>query len=187
MPEERMSQDSPVEVIASKELKVLYSWSAPARPFKRRDKEFWTTVLAIVFLVSLILIFVKEFFLIAAVISLVFVYYVLSTVEPEKIEHKITNKGLIFAGQSYPWEALKQFWFSEKYGSRVVNFELREGLVGRLTLLLGEAEEKKLKEILLKYLIEEETTPNFMDKASVWLGKKVVLESEKKEPQTLKK
>lgn len=172
--------NSPLEVIASKELKVLYSWKAPARLFKKRDKEFWITVLSIVFLIGLILIFVKEWFLIAAIISLVFVYYVLSTVEPEEIEHKITNRGLIFAGQNYPWENISQFWFSEKYKQKIINFQLREGLPARITVLLGQADEKKLKELLLKFLIEEEVPPNFLDKASDWLAKKVPLESEEK-------
>lgn len=180
MPEEITPENSPLEVLPSKELKILYTWKAPARLFKRRDKEFWTTVLAIVFLVALILFFVKEWFLIAAIISLTFVYYVLSTVEPEEMEYKIANRGIIYAGQTYPYESISQFWFSEKYGSRVVNFELRGGgLVGRITILVGKGDEKKIKEFLLKYLVEEEIKPGFLDKAADWLQRKVPLESEK--------
>lgn len=181
MPEDKSPNNSPVEVIPSKELKVLYTWNAPARPFKRRNKEFWTTVIAIVFLVALILFFVKEWFLIAAIISLTFVYYVLSTVEPEEMEYKITNKGVIYAGQTYAFENISQFWFSEKYEQRVVNLELRSGgLVGRITILIGKGDQAKIREILLKYLIEEEVKPNFLDNASKWLSEKVPLESEKK-------
>jgi len=180
MPEEIPQNDSPLEVLPSKELKILYSWKAPSRPFKKRDKEFWTTVIAIVVLVGLILFFVKEWFLIAAIISFVFVYYVLSTVEPEEMEYKITNRGIIYGGQTYPYEAISQFWFSEKYGQRIVNFELQGGgLIGRLTILVGQGEEKKIKELLLKYLVEEEVKPTFLDKAADWLQKKVPLESEK--------
>jgi hypothetical protein len=169
----------PLEVLPSKELKVLYAWKAPIRPFKKRDREFWTTVLAIVVLVGLILLFVKEWLLIAAIVSLTFVYYVFSTVEPEEDEYKITNRGLVYSGQSYPWEAISQFWLSDKYGQRVVNFEVR-GFPSRITILVGQGEEQKIKELLLKYLIEEEVAPNFLDKAADWLQKKVPLESEEK-------
>ena len=186
MPEENLAENSgtpPIEVLPSKELKILYSWMAQVRPFKKRDKEFWTTVIAIVILVGLILFFVKEWFLIAAIVSLTFVFYVLSTVKPEEMEYKITNRGIIYTGQTYPFEAIRQFWFSEKYGQRVVNFELQGGgLDGRLTILVGKGEEGKIKEILLKYLVEEEVKPNFLDKAADWLQKKVPLESEKKVP-----
>jgi hypothetical protein len=181
MPEDASPNVSPMEVIPSKELKILYTWKAPSRSFKRRDKEFWTTVISIVFLVGLILFFVKEWFLIAAIISLTFVYYVLSTVEPEEVEHKITNRGLIYAGQTYAYENISQFWFSEKNDQKVINFELvGGGLVGRITLMIGSGEQGKIKEILLKYLIEEEVKPNFLDNASKWLAEKVPLESEKK-------
>jgi hypothetical protein len=181
MAEESLPAASPIEVIPSKELRLLYSWEAPSRLFKKRDREFWTTVIAIVFLVGLILFFVREWFLIAAIVSLTFVYYVLSTVEPEKTNYKLTNRGLVYSGETYPWENISQFWFSEKYGQRVVNFELRSGRPGRLTLLAGEGDEPKIKEILLKYLTEEEAKPNFLEKAADWLQKKVPLESEKKE------
>ena len=182
MPEKNLPKDEtlPLEVIASKELKVLYSWLAPARSFKRRDKEFWTTVIAIVVLVGLILFFVQEFFLIAAIISLTFVYYVLSTVEPEEKEYKITNRGLVYDGVTYPWETIQQFWFSDKYGQRMVNFELfGGGISGRLSILVGKGDEKKIREILLKFLVEEEIKPNFLDNAASWLQKKIPLEGEK--------
>ena len=182
MPEKNLPKDEtpPLEVIASKELKVLYSWLAPARSFKRRDKEFWTTVIAIVVLVGLILFFVQEFFLIAAIISLTFVYYVLSTVEPEEKEYKITNRGLVYDGVTYLWETIQQFWFSDKYGQRMVNFELfGGGISGRLSILVGKGDEKKIREILLKFLVEEEIKPNFLDNAASWLQKKIPLEGEK--------
>ena len=190
MPEETSpkEKDSPLEVIPSKELKILYSWRAPARSFKRRDKEFWTTIIAIVILIGLILFFVKEWFLIATIISLTFVYYVLSTVEPEEMEYKISNRGTIYGGQTYPFETISQFWFSEKYGQRVVNLELQGGgLVGRLTILIGKGEERMIKEILLKYLLEEEVKPGFLDKAADWVQKKVPLESEKENPVSSEK
>jgi len=174
---------TPIEVIPSKEIKIFYSWRAPIRPFKKRDREFWATILSIAFLVGLILFFVKEWLLIAAIVSLIFVYYVLSTVEPEEAEYKLTSRGIIYAGQTYPWEEIEQFWFGEKYGQKTVNFSLRTGLLGRLMILVGQGDEKEMKKILSKYLLEEEPQPSFLDKAAVWLQKKVPLEEEKKEKE----
>jgi hypothetical protein len=171
--------DGTVPVVGTNELKVLYTWKAPTRPFKKRDKEFWTTVIAIVFLVGLILFFVKEWFLIAAIISLTFVYYVLSTVPPEDIECALTNKGVRYAGQLHAWELFYRFWFSNRYGQRMVNLDMRTGLVGRLSLMVGSGEEKQIRETLAKYLVEETPKPTFMDNASDWLQKKVPLETDK--------
>lgn len=171
------SQDTvPVEVLAVKELKTLLSWKAPSRPFKKRDKEFWTTVLMIVFLVSVILLFLKEWFLIATIMAMIFVYYVLSTVPPEEIEYQLTNRGIRFIKTEYPWESLYRFWISEKWGQKVLQVEGRTGLTGRLMLMLGNQDELKVKEIMGKYLLYEEAPPTFFDKASEWLAEKISLE-----------
>lgn len=180
MPNSDSSPQSTQEVIPSKELKVLYVWKAPTRPFKKRDKEFWSTVFAIVFLVCLILIFVKDFFLIAAIIAFVFVFYVLSTVPPEEIENRLTNRGVVYAGQTYPWENVEQFWVSQKYNQKMVNYQLRFGFPSRLSLMMGQSDESKIKEISLKYAFDEEPEPSFLDNASKWLSEKVPLESGKK-------
>lgn len=177
------SETQPLEVLPVRQLKVLFSWKAPIRPFKRRDKDFWTTVLAIIFLISLILFFVKEWFLIATIISLAFVYYVLSTVPPEEIEYRITNKGVAFEERSYDWDFLWRFWFSEKYGQRLLNIDTRLSLPVRLTFVIKKEDEEKIGKILGEYLLHEEAMPTFFDKAAAWLVKKVPLDlGEKKEP-----
>lgn len=173
------NQENPIEVMAVREMKLLLSWKAPIRVFKRRGREFWTTVAAIVVLVTIILIFILEMLLIAAIIALVFVYYMLSTVPPEEIEHQITTRGIRFAGADYPWEEFSQFWFTNRWNHKILNLSFRNRIPGRLELVLGEVEEKKVKEIMSRYLPEETPPPSFMDKASDWLIKKVPLETEK--------
>jgi len=185
MPEEKLPEglsNAPIEVMPVRQMKVLFSWKGPIRPFKRRDKDFWTTVLAIIFLISLILFFVKEWFLIAAIISLAFVYYVLSTVPPEEIEYRITTKGVSFAEKSYDWDFLWRFWFSDKYNDRLLNIDTRLAVPGRLSFVIKKEDEPKIKEIMEKYLLHEEAPPTFFDKASAWLAKKIPLELEEKRP-----
>lgn len=180
-PELSDSEPQPIEVMAVRQLKVLFAWKAAVRPFKKRNKEYWTTVFAILFLLVLILFFVKEWFLIAAIISLAFVYYVLSTVPPEEIEYRITNKGVAFEDKSYDWEYLWRFWFSNKYDQRLLNIDTRLNLPGRLLFVIKKEDEKQIKEILEKYLLNEEAPLTFFDKASAWLAKKVPLDLEEKE------
>ena len=185
MTKEKEEEKKLLDDINSRELKTLYVWKAPIRPFQQRGREFWKTVLTIAFFVGFILFLFKEWLLIATIASLLFVYYVLSTVEPEKIEHKITSRGIIYAGEMYYWEIISQFWFSEKYAQRLINFELRgEGFVHRLILMVGEGDEKTIKSILTKYILEQEIPPSFLDKASDWIQKKVPLEGESKSKVT---
>jgi len=170
------TEERPLEVMPVREVKTLLAWKAPVRVFKKRDREFWTTVASIAILVAIILFFIKEWLLIAAIIALIFVYYILSTVPPEEVEHQITTRGIRFAGKDFLWDELGRFWFSQRFEQKILNIETRGRLPGRLELLLGPVEEGKIKEILVKYLSEETPLPSFLDRASDWLSKKVPLE-----------
>ena len=50
---------------------VYLAWASPSRLFKKRDREYFTNVGAIVVLLIVILNFAREFLLIAAVVSIV--------------------------------------------------------------------------------------------------------------------
>src|SRR4030067_3006442 len=86
------------------EEEVYLRWTSPSRLFKPRNREFFTNIGAIVFLLMVILVFAREFALIAAVLGVVFFIYVTSTVPPEDVEHRLTNLGLDSAGHFYRWE-----------------------------------------------------------------------------------
>lgn len=157
---------------------TLIIWRSPSRPFKKREKEFFTTIGAIVFLLAVILVFVKEFLLIGAIIALAFVAYVLATVPPEEVEHRITTEGLESAGHEYKWEELIAFWFGDKWGQPILLVTTKLRFPGRLVILLGGEDQAKVKEVLSKHLrFIEKPEKNWMDDAAKWLAEKVPLET----------
>jgi len=160
-----------------KELKVLFHWQSVSRPFKKRNREYFTTIGAIVFLLGIILFFLKEWLLIAVIVSLMFVAYVLATVEPEKAEHSLSNKGLETSGKNYSWEDMSRFWFTQKWGDSVLNIELKEGFPKKLLVMVNNQDRVEVEKILTKYLTLEVPEPTFADKAADWLQKKVPLEN----------
>src|SRR4030042_5292604 len=128
--------DESAEKKEEKRQEVYLSWSSPSRLFKKRDKEYFTNIGAIVFLLVVILVFAREFLLIAAVVSIVFLVYVLSTVPPEEVSHRITNLGIESAGHYYRWEELSEFWFDQQWGQSLL---ILKPLFGpRVIILLGE-------------------------------------------------
>lgn len=161
----------------AKETKTLLEWQSVARPFKKRDREVFLTAGAIVALISVILLFVKEFLLIAVVLSLYFVFWVLNTVAPEKVSHKITNKGIKTGEKTYKWEELGRFWFTGKWGNEILNVETKKRFPGMLLILLGPSKDE-VKKILSKYLTFEKPEKAWLNGAAEWLQKKVPLEKE---------
>lgn len=174
----KTQKDLPLEVLPVREIRTLLTWKAPSRPFKKQDKEFWRTVLTIIFLLSVILLFFKEWFLIATIIALAFLYYVLSTVSPEEVEYRLTNQGIRIGEVNYPWEILYRFWFSKKWEQKILNVEGQVGLGGRLMLMIGKQDPEQVKKVIDKYLVHEEAPLTFFDTASGWLSKKLQISTD---------
>lgn len=152
--------------------KDLFIWKAPARPFKRRDKQFWMTLIAIAGVFGLILFLVEGAMPVILIISLVFLFYVLSTVEPEEIECKITNKGIKIADKRTDLGNLTRFWFSRRFNSELLVFEMAI-LPGRLEMVINSKDREAIRKALSPYLPEEEAPPSGLDRAANWFAKKL--------------
>jgi len=152
--------------------KDLFTWKAPTRPFKRRDREFWVTTIAMAGIAGLILFLVEGFMPVILIISIVFLFYILSTVEPEEAEYKVTNKGIKIAGKRTDWENMLRFWFAKRFDSELLIFETL-GLGGRMELVISLKDKERLKKILSTYLTEEEVSPSNIDKLASWFSKKL--------------
>lgn len=152
--------------------KVLYKWIAPARPFKRRNREFYVTVIAIIGVVGLILFFAEGVMPVILLISLVFLFYILNTVEPENIEYQITNLGIKVAGKLNDWQTLYRFWFSKRFDNHLLILQTAF-IPGRLEIVYDKKDKEEIKNILEKYIPQEEAPPSNLDRLTNWIGKKL--------------
>ena len=164
------------EVIDQNEEKVLFEWEAAERAYQKKDKDFWVTAIAILILVSVILIFIKEFFLIMALISVLFLYYTLSAVPPGKVKNKLTNRGIYFGELRYSWKNLKKFWFKKSMSSDTICFETELRFPRMVSLVIHPDDMGKLKEIVLKRIPMLETSPTFVDRLTKWFADRLPLE-----------
>lgn len=152
--------------------KTLFSWVAQARPFRRKSREFYITAVSVAVLFGLILFLIDGIMPVLLIVGFGFLFYVLSTVEPEKMEYSITSYGIRIGNSLTPWENLGRFWFSERLGSDVLVLETG-GLIGRIELVYDKKDKEKLEKILKKYMLHEEATPTFLDKTANWVAGKI--------------
>jgi hypothetical protein len=160
------------------EEKLLLSWDAPSRPFKKRDREYYTTIAIIVFLLSLILFFAGQFLVIAVVLSLGFVSYVLASVPPDMIHVSITSFGIHLGDQMFYWQELGRFWFSTKYKADLMHVETARAFPAQLAILLGDKSPDEVKKVMLKYSVFEKPRPTWLDNAAKWMQEKFPLEKD---------
>jgi hypothetical protein len=158
------------------EEKILV-WQAPSRPFKKRNKKYFSTVAIIALLISLILGFAGQLVAITVVISVAFLAYVLSVIPPQDITYQITTYGIRVENNLYYWEELGRYWFTDKYNQKILNIETLR-FPGRINLLLGDQDQKLIDRILSEVLLNQKPEPTLYEKASLWLQEKIPLDLE---------
>lgn len=156
---------------------VLIAWKGPSHPFKKRDKTFYQTVGALTFLFTVIVFFLHEFLLIGVILSIAFVVYVLATIPPFEVEHKVTPLGFDHAGRLFSWNELSAYWFEEKWGQKMIVFHTRLPFPVQVRAVLKSVSQDSLKEIVGKHLLYLEKPPkNWSDSFSTWLSTKFPLD-----------
>jgi|SRR3989344_84062 len=160
------------------EIRTLLEWEAFARPFRKKDRSYYTTIAIIVILLCLILLLAREFLLIATILSLAFVSYVLAFVPPHKIKYRISTQGITIGDDFYFWHYLDSFWFKEKENHKVVHIETVFRFPAQIMLVLEEVEEEKIKNILSRFLpFYEKPHKTWMEKWTEGLQKHFPLEN----------
>ncbi|TSC87889.1 MAG: Uncharacterized protein G01um10147_392 [Microgenomates group bacterium Gr01-1014_7] len=160
------------------EVRTLLSWEAPSRPFRKKDRSYYTTLAIIVILLVLILLLAKEFLLIATILSLAFVAYVLAFVPPHHIQYRISTQGVTINEDFYFWHFLDAFWFKEKEGHKILIIQTRFRFPAQLMLVLANHEVEKVKKIVARFLpFVEVPYKSWMERWSEGLQKNFPLEN----------
>ncbi len=157
--------------------KVVLEWTAPARPYKKRSREFYTTILSIAFLCGVILLLLKEFLLIGVIIAFAFLSYVLATHKPEDVVHQITTKGIRTDNKLFEWIELTNFWLKKEWDTETVIIKTVKPLPGVIVMVLDPEKREEIIKTIGGKIPLEKPTDSFVDRASKWLGDKVPLEN----------
>ena len=159
-------------------IKTYLTWKAPSRPFRKKDRSYYTTIAILVILLILIAVLLREMLLIGVLLALAFVAYVLGFVPPEDTKYRISSQGVTIGDHFYLWVDLDSFWFAEKEGQKVLHILTNLRFPGELMLVLGSTSEEDVKKVVAKYLPFHEIAPkSLMDKWSESLQKHFPLEN----------
>ncbi len=152
--------------------KTLFTWTAKERPFKRRNKEFWVSVTAMSAIAGFILYLIEGVISVALVIAGVFLFYIISTVEPHTTEYKITNRGIIIGGRFNELSLFTRYWFARRFDSDLMILEMVK-FPGRLEMVINGKDKEAIRKALLNYLPEEKAPPTNLDNTADWIASKI--------------
>lgn len=164
----------PQEVVIKREPeRDLITWTAPSRVFRRYGRKAYVTLFSIVGIVSIIIFIAEGLMPVILLAALVFLFYTLSTIQPENIEYKITNRGIKIAGKETKWQEMTSFWFITRTGGEILGFDTIV-FPSKMELVINPEIKDDLKREISAYLPYEEKTPSAMDKLTVWFSKKIL-------------
>jgi len=155
------------------ERQILFEWTIATRPQigALTTPKFNRSFIVIGIFIAVLLILMREFLLIAAIGSIVFLWYALSAAPVEQVKHRITSHGVEYAGQFYGWQELKKYFFTRTGAMETLCIDTVDRLPGRLIFMIEGKDKETIKELVGKYLTYLEEEPRtFADK---WYEKAV--------------
>lgn len=159
-------------------IKELLTWKALSRPYRKKDRSYYTTVAILIILISIIAFMAGEKLLIGALLALGFVVYVLNFVQPEEVNYKLSTQGITIGEHFYHWNELDSFWVSKKDGYSILSVLTHLRFPKVLMLLYEPGLEEQIKKVCARYLPYQEIAPKgLFDKWSESLQKHFPLEN----------
>lgn len=113
---ERSESTTSTHINNSDNPQIIFSWTAPLRPYKKRSKLILRFYLAVTLLISSIVFFFGDKVLLLPIWAVLFLFYTLTITPPPDIENRITDFGIETANLPFRWEALSYFYFSKRFG-----------------------------------------------------------------------
>lgn len=145
-------------------LEDLLIWQAPARPYQRKSRAFFTTATVLVVLFSLLAFLLDAGLLAVALAGLLFVGVVLNYVPPQDIDYKISTQGITIANRFYHWRDLNSFWVVSRSGENLIYIRTRYQFPPVLILLIGPVPLEQIKQVIAHFLPYQEIAPrSFID------------------------
>ena len=154
----------------------LLVWEAPVRPFKKRDRVYYQTVIALAFLLVVISFFLREWLLIGSVLAVVFVSYVLAAVPPPAIRNKLTKKGVWTGDTFYRYPEINQYWFETQLENSVLVLMLKKNGF-QVLLVIPQNKQKKVDTLIRDNVVfREKPLKSLVSKLGDWMKRKIPLE-----------
>ncbi|HVZ66809.1 MAG TPA: hypothetical protein VG917_00975 [Patescibacteria group bacterium] len=159
------------------DVKTLLSWSAPGRPFRKKGKQFFTSILLLLLFFEVILFLFSQYELMLVILALAFLGTALAVVPPHDFHYKITTEGIKVEDYFYIWGELYDFYFKTMDGVDVLVVRTEAMLPGELKISLGSLTRDHVRKILVVYLpYREFVKPTFMERSADWLAANFPLE-----------
>ncbi len=131
----------------------LFEWEAPDRYELAYNTKYFLIIVALSLVLILLLAILGHYFLMAAIIAMLFLIYILGTTKPQIVTHRITARGVDTGNRLYEWYIMKEFYFTKKNDQLFLIIGTKLSLPGALVFLLKEKDKDAIFVLLQDKLL----------------------------------
>jgi hypothetical protein len=131
----------------------LFEWEAPDRYEISYNTKYFMIIVALSLVLILLLAILGHYFLMGAIIAMLFLIYVLGTTKPQKVTHQITARGVDTGNKLFEWFIMKNFFFTKKNNQLFLIIETKLNIPGALLFLLSEKDKDAIFVLLQDKLL----------------------------------
>jgi hypothetical protein len=153
--EEKIEKEDPTQKKVVQNIK-LFEWEAPIRFKMPFDSRTYLLVVGACLVFIVFLAVLGNYGLMAAIIAMLFFVYAAGTIEPIKVKHMVTTRGIDSLGKLYEWFMLEDFWFSDKEGQNLLVVGTKLRVPGRLMMLVDKKDRAAIFVLLQDKLLYKE-------------------------------
>lgn len=157
------------------EEEILFEWNSYERPRKKWSKEFYSSVIVMAFLASIILYFIEGVMPVLVIWAMVFMLWAMGRTEPRIEKYAISTWGLKTKERNYRFEEMNNFWFESKWGGRLMHINLVR-VPWHIVIVINSETEDVIRKLMLQAVVYQEPPVTSIDRLVKWLGDKIPLE-----------
>jgi hypothetical protein len=149
---ESVEEEEEVRRLEKQPLTTLMEWEAPDRIRNQRGRGYYVTISLVFMLAIAFATITEEILLVVALIALLALIYISSSLKPGLVRHEITNKGIKTGSDIWAWNEIRGFWISKRGGFDVLFVDLNKQVAqDRLMLILSTKDPKEIVKVLIKH------------------------------------
>lgn len=149
----------------------VIEWQAPEYTFHPKNKNWYSGVLLVAVILSLLSLFTKNFLLVILIIVASFAVMMYGARQPDVVKFAVTHRGVRFHTQIFPYDYLKSFWILEANNQRKLILVSERLVLPHVVIPIAEqVNTESLRQYLLPFLPEVRTEESLADVLSDYFG-----------------
>lgn len=160
-----MEKEKGTEIRELSPTEILLSWEAPEFVHHVRDIKWYLLAFLVVFSLLGYSIYSKDWFFILVLVLVIFGVSSYLKTAPKIRKYAVTRLGIFIDKNFFSYDELNSFWiiFNEKI--KILNILPNKKYIPPLTILLEDQDPMTIKNILKKFILQEEKrSENFFEK-----------------------